>query len=325
MTRHPSVTVAICLFNSSPFIDETLASVFAQTFTDFEVVLVDDGSTDGCADRIARQHAGRNLRIISQAHRGLSIARRTSIANAAGEYVAFLDHDDLWTPDKLERQMADAAAHPDAALLFSDCDYIDAHGNAIGRVSDEYRLRTLDLSMTPAYDELLRRGCFVWQSTVFAKTVALRAVDHFNPRYPYIADYDTWLQMARRFQLHYTPTVLAKWRVHDIQFTQRCPDITLADHRRLLGPLYRTPSIPRPIRIQIGDRLLGQHRVSARALMQQRRYFEAARAVAGMFSYPDRVAAFCIGAVAEMPRIGPALRRVYRSVRGGWQRLAEAR
>src|SRR5436189_6193556 len=125
MPRSPLVSVAICLFNSSRFIDETLASVFAQTFDDYEVVLIDDGSTDGCSEAIGRRYKGRGLRIIRQSHQGLSTARRMSIASARGEFVAFLDHDDLWLPQKLERQVTAAAANPSAALLFSDCVYIN--------------------------------------------------------------------------------------------------------------------------------------------------------------------------------------------------------
>ena len=119
--RPPTVSVTICLFNSSRFIDETLESVFAQTFDDYEVILVDDGSTDGCADAIERRYRDRRLTIIRQAHQGLSVARRVSIARAAGEYVAFLDHDDIWLPDKLERQMALGKAYPSVALMCSDC------------------------------------------------------------------------------------------------------------------------------------------------------------------------------------------------------------
>ena len=99
MPGRPTVSVAICLLNSSRFIDETLQSVFAQTFDDYEVVLVDDGSTDGCAEAIERRYRDRRLTIIRQPHQGLSMARRISIASALGEYVAFLDHDDLWLPE----------------------------------------------------------------------------------------------------------------------------------------------------------------------------------------------------------------------------------
>ncbi len=313
--RHPAVSVAICLFNSSRFIDETLESVFAQTFDDYEIILVDDGSTDGCADAIERRYRGRRLTLVRQPHRGLSISRRISIATATGEYVAFLDHDDLWLPDKLERQVAAAKADPSVALLFSDCVYIDERGQHLHRLSDQYGLADIDLTGSRGYAELLRRGCFVWQSTVLARTSALKSVDSFKPAYPYIADYDTWLQLARRYRLHYTPDVLAKWRVHVNQFTNRCPEITLADHRKLLGPLFRTASNPRPIRIAMGDRLLGQHRVSCRSLLRQRRFGLAARAAFGMFSYPDRLSAFCLGKIAETPVIGRRVVGAYKAVR----------
>ena len=316
MARRPSVTVAICLLNSSRFIAETLDSVFAQTFDDYEIVLVDDGSTDGCVELIERRYADSRLRILRQEHRGLSIARRHSIAAASGEFVAFLDHDDIWLPHKLETQMAAAAAHPSAALLFSDCVCVDELGRPLHRVSEQYGLQNLDLTGATAYAELLRRGCFVWQSTVLARTSALRAVESFDPAYPYIADYDTWLRMARRYAFHYTPEVLAKWRVHATQFTHRCPEITLADHRALLGPLYRTASIPPPIRIALGDRLLGQHRVSAQWLLKQARLALAARAILGMASYPDRLFAYLVGKILERPRLGPALRTAVRGFKG---------
>jgi glycosyltransferase involved in cell wall biosynthesis len=315
MHPHPTVSVAICLLNSSRFIDETLESVFAQTLDDFEIVLVDDGSTDGCADVIERRYRDSRLTIIRQPHRGLSTARRLSIAAATGDYVAFLDHDDLWLPDKLERQVAAAKANLSVALLFSDCVYIDERGQPLHRLSDQYGLADLDLTGTGGYVELLRRGCFVWQSTVLARTTALRSVDSFKPAYPYIADYDTWLQMARRYPLHYMPDVLAKWRVHPNQFTNRCPEVTLADHRKLLGPLFRTASNPAPIRIALGDRLLGQHRVSAQSLLKQGRVGLAARAALGMFSYPDRLVAYCLGRIAEAPVIGLRLRAAYKAAR----------
>lgn len=315
----PTVSVAICAFNASRFIDETLASVFAQTFDDYEIVIVDDGSTDGCVDAVEQRYADSRLKIIRQAHQGLSLARRASIANSSGEFVAFLDSDDLWIPEKLDRQVAAARANPSAALLFSDCLYMDERGRPLSLLSDQYHLSGIDVSGGRGYVELLRRGCFVWQSTVLARADALRAVKSFNPDYPYIADYDTWLRMARRYEMHYTPAVLAKWRVHPTQFTNRCPEVTLADHRKLLGALFRTESIPRSIRIMLGDRLLGQHRVSCRHLMRQKRFRLAARAALGMLSYPDRLVAFGLGAVAETRGIGPPLLSAYKTFRRRWR------
>ena len=104
----PTVTVAICLHNSSPYVEETLESVFAQTYGDYEVVLVDDGSTDGCVALVQSRFRDPRLRVVRSAHRGLGHARRLTLAHARGRLVAFLDHDDVWRPDKLERQVAEA-------------------------------------------------------------------------------------------------------------------------------------------------------------------------------------------------------------------------
>lgn len=311
----PAVTVAVCLFNSRPFIEATLASVFEQSFCDFDVVLVDDGSTDGTADLVETMCETTRTTLIRQRHRGLSHARQACIEAARGEVIAFLDHDDTWMPHKLRRQMAAVHHQPDAALFFTDCAYVDDAGRQLGLVSEHYRLDGLDLSGHRGYSELLRRGCFVWQSTVVARTDALRTVDPFDRRYPYIADYDTWLRMARRWPMHYTPEVLARWRVHEHQFTNREPAVTLADHRALLGRLANVASIPTDVRHAVGDRLLGQHRESARRLLAQHRPMAAVRAVLGMASYPNRLYAFARGAVAETPVLGPSLRSVYRRVR----------
>jgi glycosyltransferase involved in cell wall biosynthesis len=313
MTHRPAVTVAICLFNSSRFIDETLQSVFAQTFQDFEVVLVDDGSTDGTADHIQRRYGDCRLRIIRQHHQGLSYARRASIAAAAGEYVAFLDHDDIWLPEKLERQVSVARNNPSLALLCSDCLYIDEHGDPLRLVSDDYDLGALDTSR--GYEELLRRGCFVWQSTAFARTHALRSINHFDPAYPYIADYDTWLQLARRYPMYYTPAVLAKWRVHRTQFTRRGAEIALADHRKLLGKLVRISSIPASIRMAIGDRLLGQHRIACRLLLQQRRMLASMRALASMVCEPALLEDYVHRRIRRLPVLGRPAAAAYTTTR----------
>jgi glycosyltransferase involved in cell wall biosynthesis len=315
VSSHARVSVAICLFNSSRYISDTLESVFAQSIQPFEIVLVDDGSTDGTVELIERRYATRGLRILQQPHRGLSHARRLSITSARGDYIAFLDHDDLWLPRKLERQLELAESRPELALISSDCLYIDEQDAPLGKVSSNYGLEHAHVDGAAGYEELLRRGCFVWQSTVLARTDVLQRVGAFDPSYPYIADYDTWLRIARQGPIAYIPEVLAKWRMHRNQFTQRCPEITLDDHRRLLAPLLHTASIPKDVRVAIGDRLLGQHRVAAVALLRQGRLRLAARAALQMCTMPERLSAYLVGQIAESPRIGPRLKPVYRRVR----------
>ena len=135
----PAVSVTICMHNASRYICETLDSVFAQTLQDFEIIVVDDGSTDGSVDLIERRYRDRRLTIIRQRQQTLRIARPVSLAHAKGTYFAILDGDDLWSPIKLERQVEAARAAPGTGLVFSDCELIDDerrdHRPALGPVS----------------------------------------------------------------------------------------------------------------------------------------------------------------------------------------------
>ena len=320
MRRAPTVSVAICLYNRAALIFSALDSVLAQTFQDFEIVIVDDGSTDAGPESIERHYRDPRVRVIRQPHRGLSMTRRATIDASRGEFVAFLDSDDLWHPQKLERQVAAASADESLALVCSDCRFIDEQGRPCGLMSDIYRLADVDWSRVDMHAELLRRGCFVWQSTAMARAHLLRSIDPYDPDYPYVADYDTWLRLSKRHAMLYMPDILASWRVHDHQFTNRIPDIALEDQRQLLTPFFRDESIPRGIRISLGDRLLGQHRVACRQLMRQGRPAAALRAAAGMLDYPDRLLAFVLGAIAESKPFGPVLLRAYKSLRGKWRK-----
>jgi glycosyltransferase involved in cell wall biosynthesis len=112
----PTVSIAIPLYNKASFIAETMKSVLAQTFADFEIVVVDDGSTDGGADTL-RQFTDARLRVIRQPNGGVSTARTRAMREGCGRYVAFLDADDIWHPDHLRHLMELARQYPDAALL----------------------------------------------------------------------------------------------------------------------------------------------------------------------------------------------------------------
>ncbi|MCS7033895.1 MAG: glycosyltransferase family 2 protein [Phycisphaerae bacterium] len=108
----PLISVVIPTYNGSSLLMQTLETVFSQTFTDFEVVIINDGSTDDTADRLAA--LGDRVRVITQANAGIGAARNRGIDEARGRYVALLDHDDLWMPEKLAVQAEFMAANPDA-------------------------------------------------------------------------------------------------------------------------------------------------------------------------------------------------------------------
>ena len=122
MSRDPLVSAIIIFLNEERFLEEAIGSVFAQTYGNWELLLVDDGSTDRSTE-IARQYAQRSpgkVRYLDHEghqNRGMSASRNLGIAHAKGEYVAFLDADDIWMSHKLEQQVAIMASHPDAGLV----------------------------------------------------------------------------------------------------------------------------------------------------------------------------------------------------------------
>lgn len=123
MSSKPLVSVVIIFLNAKKFIQEAIDSVFAQTYVNWELLLVDDGSTDGSTEialRYADQYPGKVLYLEHDSHqnRGMSATRNLGIRNAKGEYIALLDSDDVWLPYKLEQQVAIMDLQPEAAIIY---------------------------------------------------------------------------------------------------------------------------------------------------------------------------------------------------------------
>lgn len=123
------VSVIIPVYNGERYLRETLESVFAQTFRDYEVLCVDDGSTDN-SHSLLDQYGGR-VRVIRQANAGQSAARNRGVQEATGEFVAFLDQDDLWYPSKLERQVSALKDESEVVLVHCNYDRMDGHGRIV--------------------------------------------------------------------------------------------------------------------------------------------------------------------------------------------------
>jgi glycosyltransferase involved in cell wall biosynthesis len=128
--RDPRVSIVIAVYNGAPTIERALASVFAQTYTDYEVIVVNDGSTDDTAAVLAR--FGDKIRLITQGNRGLSAARNAGVRASTGEYVAFLDDDDEWMPEKLARCVPVLDADRDCALVYTLALKVDPQGRPMG-------------------------------------------------------------------------------------------------------------------------------------------------------------------------------------------------
>ncbi len=129
----PLVTVIIPLYQTEKFIAESIRSALAQTFADFEILVIDDGSSDR-GPEIARSFADPRVRVVTQQNRGLAGARNTGIREANGRYLAFLDADDLWSPAKLAEHVKLLDSNADTGLTFSCSELMDDSGSRIGLV-----------------------------------------------------------------------------------------------------------------------------------------------------------------------------------------------
>lgn len=190
--RPPTVSVITPAFNAAPYVRESLDSVVAQTFKDFEVIVVDDGSTDETA-AIADWYAQRDprIRVIRQSNHGIAAARNVAIAHARGRFFALLDSDDLWFPRYLEEQVAILQRHPDVAVLSANA--ISLGGGLDGQPllggSRRGALRKVSLAT------LVRAEDSLSILAVFRREV-VDAIGPFDVTLRRSEDYDFWLRAA---------------------------------------------------------------------------------------------------------------------------------
>lgn len=239
----PKISVIVCAYNAQAYLAATIESVLAQTYRDFELVVVDDGSTDGTGRVVAGFQADPRVVYHRQPNGGFGAARNAAVGLARGEWVAVIDHDDVCLPQRLERQLAAAAAHPEAALLFSDSEHFLDDGRVLRRNFDAFNPCQSDLSAGAAAELLLTEGCFIDSETAFFRRDVALAVGGFPTRYRYVNDYDFFLRVAERHALHGMDEVLARWRVHEGQLTHTAKDTVVREHIALLGEWSRRPGL----------------------------------------------------------------------------------
>jgi glycosyltransferase involved in cell wall biosynthesis len=196
----PTYSVVVTAYNEERFVGAALASVLAQTHGDFELIVVDDGSTDGTVEAVAPFQADPRVRLISQPNQGLSAARNTGIEASESERVAFLDSDDLWLPDYLARAHTALESRPDAGFAYTDAWLLQDDN---GRFYRNSAMADQDPPALPPEDpeEMLRllmeRGNFIFVS-VTARREALRAAGPFRTELKACEDLDQWIRVLAR-------------------------------------------------------------------------------------------------------------------------------
>ncbi len=188
----PRVSVVIPAYNAASLIDVAIGSVAAQTLRDLEVIVVDDASTDGTAshaEALLKHHGLRHIVVRQETNAGPSAARNRGVALASGEYVAFLDADDEWLPEKLALQSALMDAHPHVTLCGCQADWVDPEGVLIRPLYEDLP------ELLPEGWKLLLWNCYVATPCAMARRIDL-GLRPFDPALHVGEDRDLWIRLA---------------------------------------------------------------------------------------------------------------------------------
>jgi glycosyltransferase involved in cell wall biosynthesis len=207
----PRVSVVIPAYNVAPFINETLATVFAQTFTDFEVIIVNDGSPDTQEFERALEPYLNRIVYLKQENRGASAARNTAVRAARGELVAFLDADDLWSPDYLAEQIKFMGEF-DCDLTCADAMIFGVSADA-GRSYMDSLMDSAPIEGRVSFLELVNADRSLITSGVVVRRELVLEVGLFDEALRNAQDFDLWLRLARHgARLAYQRKVLLSYR-----------------------------------------------------------------------------------------------------------------
>jgi glycosyltransferase involved in cell wall biosynthesis len=203
------VSIIVPTYNRAHLVIETINSILAQTFKDFELIVIDNESSDNTEEVIKSYSDGR-IRYFRNQNNGLvAVNRNYGINKANGEYIAFCDDDDLWMPEKLERQVKLLDLNKELGLVYSDSYIMNENGNL-----ERYTLLSSSkLFRGNVFDKLFQMN-FIPMLTVMIRREVLSKVGGFDPKYIIAQDHDLWLRIAEHYPIDFTEEPLAKYRIH---------------------------------------------------------------------------------------------------------------
>ena len=207
----PKVSVIIPTYNRELLIARAIDSVLAQTYRDFEIIVVDDGSRDNTRNLLAA-YTGK-IKYVYQDNQGISAARNLGIRETSGKYIAFLDSDDYWTPEKLELQVDILDKHDHVGIVYGRMPIINKKGDILGMKPNGVSGKN--------FQELLRVWGDLPTSSVMTRRECFDRLGFFDKTLPPMEDIDMWLRIARHYDLHEIEgkTLAYYWR-HEEQITR---------------------------------------------------------------------------------------------------------
>lgn len=255
----PRVTVLLTSYDHVAYLPAAVESVRAQTYRDYELLVLDDGSTDGSREWLAEHLEPASL-FFSERNLGTYGLLNAGLERAQGEWIAILNGDDLWTPEKLARQMALAEGEPRLGLIGALGHFVDAEGR---RVEADKGIVYDPMPPGDQFAVLLLDNAFVTSSVVFRRD-ALGSDTRFDPNLFGVGDYEAWLRIAERWWCAKAEGDLVAYRLHSQQASRREERLVaetfsiherlFADRARLLDERAHDPAL-RPALALLGARL----------------------------------------------------------------------
>lgn len=220
MTESPAVSVIMTVYNGERYLGEAIRSIQSQSFSDFEFVIVDDGSSDSTPEILREAQADPRIRVISKQRLGRAPALNVAWTNARGTYIANLDADDVAYPSRLEKQLSFLQRHPEIGLL----------GTAWKRMTEDDLGRKSEIVVPPLTDPelrkaMVRRNPFLLSSVMIPRRV-LQEVGGYNERFCVAIDAELQVRIACRYQVANLPDVLVTQRIHGSSYFRGIPVVT---------------------------------------------------------------------------------------------------
>lgn len=208
------ISVVIPLYNKATSIASTLDCVMRQSFADWEIVVVDDGSTDGSAD-IVDSIKDIRIRLIRQQNAGVSCARNKGVSESKGEFVAFLDADDEWVVDYLEKQFELTHKYPECDVFAMNYEFRDINGKKTSTIINKLPFNNVDGVLSNYFEVASYSHPPLWTSAIMVKKSALQSIGGFPQGIKSGEDLLTWARLACRYKIAYSTKIGAVYNLGD--------------------------------------------------------------------------------------------------------------
>jgi glycosyltransferase involved in cell wall biosynthesis len=220
----PTISVIMPVFNGEKYLRDAIDSILAQSYKAFELIVIDDGSTDHTSEILNTY--GNNILVIRQSNSGIELALNTGLNRSQGKYIARMDADDLALVDRFKKQVEFLEEHPDIGMIGSYANLLDADGNELGLLSEptsDIAIRWQSLFLCP----------FIHPSVMIRKHILTQNNLEYDPRFTHIGDYDLWTRLLAHTRVANLNIPLIKYRVHPASITSIAKEVMKENHYRV--------------------------------------------------------------------------------------------